>query len=48
MHVVVESLNLSIFTKQDSVIAKALIEVMAEMWHRLCTWHMMQNGIKKL
>ena len=38
----------SIFTSQDFAIAKALAEVMSETWHGLCTWHIMQNGIKKL
>ena len=38
----------SIFTNQDFAIAKALAEVMSETWHGLCTWHIMQNGIKKL
>ena len=28
--------------------AKALIEVMFETHHGLCTWHLMQNGIKHL
>lgn len=28
--------------------AKAFIEVMPETWNRLCTWHIMQNGIKHL
>jgi zinc finger SWIM domain-containing protein 3 len=28
--------------------AKAFIEVMPETWNGLCTWHIMQNGIKYL
>ena len=28
--------------------AKALNEVMPNTYHRLCTWHIMQNGIKHL
>ncbi|XP_062158768.1 protein FAR1-RELATED SEQUENCE 5-like [Alnus glutinosa] len=38
----------SIFTDQDAAMAKALVEVMPETWHGLCTWHIMQNGIKHL
>jgi zinc finger SWIM domain-containing protein 3 len=37
-----------IFTDQDAVMAKVLIEVMPETWHGLCTWHIMQNSIKHL
>ncbi|XP_029127003.1 protein FAR1-RELATED SEQUENCE 5-like, partial [Cajanus cajan] len=28
--------------------AKALVEVIPETYHGLCTWHLMQNGIKHL
>ncbi|KAL0005571.1 hypothetical protein SO802_013132 [Lithocarpus litseifolius] len=38
----------SIFTYQEFAIAKASAEVMPKTWHGLCTWHIMQNGIKKL
>ncbi|XP_059454937.1 protein FAR1-RELATED SEQUENCE 5-like [Corylus avellana] len=38
----------SIFTDQDAEMAKALSEVMPETYHRLCTWHIMQNDIKHL
>ena len=36
------------FTNQDPTMAKALNEVMSNTYHRLCTWHIMQNGIKHL
>ncbi|XP_073119691.1 protein FAR1-RELATED SEQUENCE 5-like [Henckelia pumila] len=39
---------LTIFTDQDQAMAKALHEVMPEIFHGLCTWHLMQNGIKHL
>ncbi|XP_073045600.1 protein FAR1-RELATED SEQUENCE 5-like [Primulina eburnea] len=39
---------LTIFTDQDQAMAKALKEVMPEIFHGLCTWHFMQNGIKHL
>ncbi|XP_073129949.1 protein FAR1-RELATED SEQUENCE 5-like [Henckelia pumila] len=39
---------LTIFTDQDQAMAKALQEVMPEIFHGLCTWHLMQNGIKHL
>ncbi|XP_075516504.1 protein FAR1-RELATED SEQUENCE 5-like [Primulina tabacum] len=39
---------LTIFTDQDQAMAKALLEVMPEVFHGLCTWHLMQNGIKHL
>ncbi|KAF7807759.1 protein FAR1-RELATED SEQUENCE 5-like [Senna tora] len=32
----------------DQAMAKALREVMPEVYHGLCTWHLMQNGIKHL
>ncbi|KAF7841405.1 protein FAR1-RELATED SEQUENCE 5-like [Senna tora] len=38
----------TIFTDQDQAMAKALHEVMPEVCHGLCTWHLMQNGIKHL
>ncbi|XP_062175226.1 protein FAR1-RELATED SEQUENCE 5-like isoform X3 [Alnus glutinosa] len=38
----------SIFTNQDATMEKVLIEVMPDSWHGLCTWHIMQNGIKHL
>ncbi|XP_075478992.1 protein FAR1-RELATED SEQUENCE 5-like [Primulina tabacum] len=39
---------LTIFIDQDQAIAKALLEVMPEVFHGFCTWHLMQNGIKHL
>ncbi|KAL8501471.1 hypothetical protein ACS0TY_020848 [Phlomoides rotata] len=36
------------FTDQDQAMSKALHEVMPEIFHGLCTWHLMQNGIKHL
>ena len=38
----------TIFTNQDPAMAKALNEVMPNTYQRLCTWHIMQNGIKHL
>ncbi|KAF7811845.1 protein FAR1-RELATED SEQUENCE 5-like [Senna tora] len=38
----------TIFTDQDEVMAQALHEVMPEVCHGLCTWHLTQNGIKHL
>ena len=38
----------TVFTDQDSAMAKALAEVMPETHHGLCTWHLCQNGIKHL
>ncbi|KAF7842263.1 protein FAR1-RELATED SEQUENCE 5-like [Senna tora] len=38
----------TIFIDQDQAMAKALREVMPEVYHGLCTWHLMQNGIKHL
>ncbi|KAF7807910.1 protein FAR1-RELATED SEQUENCE 5-like [Senna tora] len=32
----------------DQAMAKALRKVMPEVYHGLCTWHLMQNGIKHL
>ncbi|XP_073059672.1 protein FAR1-RELATED SEQUENCE 5-like [Primulina eburnea] len=39
---------LTIFTDQDQAMAKALQEVMPEVFHGLCPWHLMQNVIKDL
>ncbi|XP_039686153.1 protein FAR1-RELATED SEQUENCE 5-like [Medicago truncatula] len=38
----------TVFTDQAKSMAKALAEVMPEAYHGLCTWHLMQNGIKHL
>ncbi|XP_065628791.1 protein FAR1-RELATED SEQUENCE 5 [Quercus suber] len=38
----------TIFRDQDPTMAKALSEVMPNTYHGLCTWHIMQNGIKHL
>ncbi|XP_043700081.1 protein FAR1-RELATED SEQUENCE 5-like [Telopea speciosissima] len=39
---------ITFFTDQDVAMAKAISEVFSETWHGLCTWHLMQNGIKHL
>jgi len=36
----------TIFTDQDPVMAKAISLVMPDTYHRLCTWHLMQNAWK--
>lgn len=36
----------TIFTDQDVAMAKAILQVMPSTYHRLCTWHMMQNALK--
>ncbi|KAL6221654.1 hypothetical protein ACLB2K_005050 [Fragaria x ananassa] len=38
----------TIFTDQDPAMAKALFEVLPDTFHGLCSWHIMQNGIKHL
>ena len=38
----------TIFTDQDLAMTKVLNEVMPNTYHELCTWHIMQNGIKHL
>ncbi|XP_024634403.1 protein FAR1-RELATED SEQUENCE 5-like [Medicago truncatula] len=38
----------TIFTDQDQTMSRALEEVMPETHHGLCTWHLLQNGIKHL
>ncbi|XP_004305434.1 PREDICTED: protein FAR1-RELATED SEQUENCE 5-like [Fragaria vesca subsp. vesca] len=38
----------TIFTDQDPAMAKALSEVLPDTFHGLCSWHIMQNGIKHL
>ncbi|XP_042510929.1 protein FAR1-RELATED SEQUENCE 5-like isoform X2 [Macadamia integrifolia] len=39
---------ITIFTDQDAAMEKAIAEVLPDTCHRLCTWHLMQNGIKHL
>ncbi|KAK2666048.1 hypothetical protein Ddye_004622 [Dipteronia dyeriana] len=36
----------TILTEQDVAMAKAISHVMPNTYHRLCTWHMMQNALK--
>ncbi|XP_024629942.1 protein FAR1-RELATED SEQUENCE 5-like [Medicago truncatula] len=38
----------TIFTDQDQAMSRALEEVMPDTHHGLCTWHLLQNGIKHL
>ncbi|XP_042479447.1 protein FAR1-RELATED SEQUENCE 5-like [Macadamia integrifolia] len=37
---------ITIFTGQDAAMGKALAEVLPKTKHGLCTWHLLQNGIK--
>lgn len=39
---------LTIFTDQGVIMGNAISKVLPETWHGLCTWHIMQNGIKHL
>ncbi|XP_043718131.1 protein FAR1-RELATED SEQUENCE 5-like [Telopea speciosissima] len=39
---------ITFFTNQDAAMANAISEVFPGTWHGLCTWHLMQNGIKYL
>ena len=36
----------TIFTDQDAAMAKAIKIVLPDTYHRLCTWHLMQNDMK--
>jgi len=38
----------TIFTDQAQAMATALEDVMPETHHGLCTWHLLQNGVKHL
>ncbi|RHN75693.1 putative transcription factor FAR family [Medicago truncatula] len=38
----------TIFTDQDQAMARAVADVMPETHHGLCTWHLLQNGVKHL
>lgn len=38
----------TVFIDQDQAMFKALAEVMFETYLGLCTWHLLQNGIKHL
>jgi len=38
----------TIFIDQDAAMEKALPKVIPNTWHGLCTWQIMQNGIKHL
>ncbi|XP_071700220.1 protein FAR1-RELATED SEQUENCE 5-like [Rutidosis leptorrhynchoides] len=37
---------ITIFTDQDQAMASALVNIMPNVHHGLCTWHIMQNAIK--
>ncbi|XP_042483618.1 protein FAR1-RELATED SEQUENCE 5-like [Macadamia integrifolia] len=39
---------ITIFTDQDAAMTIALTDMWPQTWHGLCTWHLMQNGIKHL
>ncbi|XP_042482241.1 protein FAR1-RELATED SEQUENCE 5-like [Macadamia integrifolia] len=39
---------ITIFTDQDAAMTIALTNMWPQTWHGLCTWHLMQNGIKHL
>ena len=36
----------TILTDQDPAMAKAIAKVFPESYHRLCTWHLLQNACK--
>ncbi|KAK2654072.1 hypothetical protein Ddye_013928 [Dipteronia dyeriana] len=36
----------TIFTDKDAAMPKAILHVMPSTYHRLCTWHTMQNALK--
>ncbi|KAL7198369.1 hypothetical protein ACSBR2_020799 [Camellia fascicularis] len=38
----------SFFTDQDQAMIEAISEVMPKVFHRLCTFHLMQNALKHL
>ncbi|XP_056687470.1 protein FAR-RED ELONGATED HYPOCOTYL 3-like [Spinacia oleracea] len=38
----------TIFTDQDIAMGKAIAEVMPNVWHGLCTWHITENATKHL
>ncbi|KAI9162499.1 hypothetical protein LWI28_027934 [Acer negundo] len=38
----------TIFTDQDAAMAKAILQVMSDTYHRFCTWHIMQNALKHM
>jgi len=38
----------TIFTDQDQAMARAIADVMPDTHHGLCTWHLLQNGVKHL
>ncbi|XP_043699982.1 protein FAR1-RELATED SEQUENCE 5-like [Telopea speciosissima] len=40
--------HITIFTDQDAAMENAISKVFLETCHGLCTWHLMQNGIKHL
>ncbi|KAK0592417.1 hypothetical protein LWI29_018825 [Acer saccharum] len=38
----------TIFTYQDAAMAKAISSVMPDTYHKLYTWHIMQNAFEKV
>ncbi|XP_028081102.1 protein FAR-RED IMPAIRED RESPONSE 1-like [Camellia sinensis] len=43
-----EKKPISFFTDQDQAMAKAISQIMPEVFHGLCTFHLMQNSLKHL
>ncbi|XP_058208256.1 protein FAR1-RELATED SEQUENCE 5-like [Rhododendron vialii] len=44
----VKQASTNIFTDQDAAMANVVSFVMPNVYHRLCTWHMMQNALKPM
>ncbi|XP_021729163.1 protein FAR-RED ELONGATED HYPOCOTYL 3-like [Chenopodium quinoa] len=38
----------TIFTDQDIAMGKAILEVIPDVWHGLCTWHITENATKHI
>ena len=38
----------TIFTSQDVAMVKTILHSMPSTYHRLCTWHMLQNVLKNM
>ncbi|XP_028108771.1 protein FAR1-RELATED SEQUENCE 5-like [Camellia sinensis] len=48
LHAMSGKKHVSFFTDQDQAMAKAISKIMPEVFHGLCTFHLMQNALKHL
>lgn len=48
LHAMLGKKHISFFTNQDQAMAKVISKIMPEVFHGLCTFHLIQNVLKHL